>query len=297
MRLGEWIARNFRELLEKKHLYQNYNLDQGTIDAEIEKEIVEAPKEMAEELRGLYRNILDRGWNIMGKPQPMAQAIPNDDKLLSQLPVIFILPTMKVYCSTCNRQEAFNPVFAESLLEKAWVDYELKEVPAHDGEKSSPGKTVQVFALGFQCQSCKGLSEFFLIRREGLKLMLHGRSPMEHVVVPSFIPRSVRQYYGRAIVAFQSGETLAAIFLLRVLIEQYARDKSNDKDSKVEPLIDEYMAGLPDDFKARFPSLREYWEKLSIAIHTANESEELFQEACSKIERHFDAKRLFEIGD
>ena len=42
----------------------------------------------------------------------------------------------------------------------------------------------------FLCQSCKGIPEVFLIRREGLKLILSGRAPMEVADVPTVIPKT-----------------------------------------------------------------------------------------------------------
>ena len=44
------------------------------------------------------------------------------------------------------------------------------------------------------------------------------------------------------------------------------------------------------------PSLKEWYERLSVPIHSAKEPPELFEEARSEIERHFDIRRLFRIG-
>jgi adenylate kinase len=74
-------------------------------------------------------------------------------------------------------------------------------------------------ALSYQCQSCKGVPEVFLVRREHLKRTNAGRAPIEHVEVPKDIPKHVSRFFRGAIVAHQSGQTLAGIFLLQTLIE------------------------------------------------------------------------------
>src|SRR4030042_4379170 len=132
-----------------------------------------------------------------------------------------------------------------------------------------------------------------MIRRKGLKLNLEGRSPIEHVAVPKVIPKKQDKYYSDAIIAHNSGQTLAGLFLLRTFIEQYIRNLYNRSELPVDQLIEQYMASLPTDFKSRFPSLQDMYSQLSEAIHMATASEELFASTVEKINRHFDAKRLF----
>ena len=58
---------------------------------------------------------------------------------------------------------------------------------------------------------------------------------------------------------------------------------------------DAYQSTLPQDFKSRFPSLKDVYGKLSAAIHSADENAALFDDSCSKVKKHFEARRLFEI--
>jgi hypothetical protein len=122
--------------------------------------------------------------------------------------------------------------------------------------------------------------------------------------MPKVLPRKQSEYFGNAIVAFQSGQTLAALFLLRVFIEQYWRSLevvSKKNSGKAKPTGDElgaaYNATLPDDFKSRFPSLLEIYKDLSAAIHLANPDGDLFQDATRKVTEHFDARRLFKLAE
>jgi hypothetical protein len=97
---------------------------------------------------------------------------------------------------------------------------------------------------------------------------------------------------------------LAGIFMLRVCIEQYWRERAtveNNLPNVARPtgdqLGDAYNLTLPDDFKQRVPSLSETYGSLSQAIHSANESESVFMSAASDMEMHFDARRLYKLDD
>ena len=134
-----------------------------------------------------------------------------------------------------------------------------------------------------------------MVRRTGSKLTLSGRTPMERVDVPKYIPKELWEYYSGAVVAHQSGYTLAGNFMLRVLIEQWVRSCDTGKREAVVDHLEHYLTLLPDDFKSQFPSLSDVYSKLSADIHSAIGSVETF-EACRKdIDKHFDAIRLTEI--
>jgi len=150
----------------------------------------------------------------------------------------------------------------------------------------------KVFAFSFLCQSCKTVPEVLLIRREGFKLINSGRSPIEHVDVPPDIPNSMKRFYRGAVVAHQSGQTLAGIFLLRKLIEQWARSKAPLGQLPADAVLDAYMATLPENFKSQFKSFRELYGDLSVDIHAAKGDPDRFNEAHDNIVEHFKARRL-----
>src|SRR5207249_1279578 len=81
----------------------------------------------------------------------------------------------------------------------------------------------QLFSILLQCQRCMGKPEAVLIRREQWRLSLHGRSPMEYVDVPKFIPKEESHLFRDSMVAAHGGKILAALFYLRAFIEQFAR--------------------------------------------------------------------------
>ena len=110
--------------------------------------------------------------------------------------------------------------------------------------------------------------------------------------------------YSGSILAYQSGQSLAAVFLLRAFVEQYWRSIDAVADSikdKPRPSGDEigqaYKSTLPPDFSGRFPSLCEIYNNLSAAIHAADDSPAIYPEACEMVVEHFDARRLFRLDD
>jgi hypothetical protein len=272
--LPSLITSALRQLLENKHLYQKIEVDVKELMmwASIESKCT-SPR--AKPFAAKCFEILNWTWLIENKPT-------GHRKVFDAEALIFSLPTIKIFCSTCNRIEPFNayPPDAHAILDHIVT-----------------AKRQQIFILEYECQSCKGLPTVFMLRREALKLFLEGRSPIEHVDVPKVIPKEQRKYYSDAIVAHNSGQTLAGLFLLRTFVEQYVRSLSPNTELLADKLIESYMEQLPVDFKARFPSLGKIYSDLSGAIHKAEASVELFDKTIADLTQHFDAKKLFKIDD
>jgi hypothetical protein len=83
----------------------------------------------------------------------------------------------------------------------------------------------------------------------------------------------------------QFWQTVPAV---KELVKQNSRANGDEQGS-------EYQKSLPDDFKSRFPSLKEIYCDLSAAMHTAHANIPLFEESCVKIVEHFEARRLYRI--
>jgi DNA-binding GntR family transcriptional regulator len=134
-----------------------------------------------------------------------------------------------------------------------------------------------------------------MIRREQLKLTIVGRSPIEHVDVPQVIPKNQRKYFGGAVVAAQSGQTLPALFMLRTFLEQFAASQVSDHSLRADAVIDAYMASLPDAVRSHFISPRDMYSRLSEAIHAAREDMPFYEEIVGQIIEHFEARRLYKV--
>src|SRR5688572_16999749 len=113
---------------------------------------------------------------------------------ISQKAISSRLPTSpprispKLLCAECQRIEAFNSISSQEATARSGQEPDLKLKDA-----------IQVFVFSFLCQSCKRGSEVFLLRREGLKLTLCGRAPMETADFPNCIPETVRRFYSSAL--------------------------------------------------------------------------------------------------
>jgi hypothetical protein len=160
----------------------------------------------------------------------------------------------------------------------------------------------QWFLFGFECQQCHGTPMRLLIRREQNKIRLVGRDPIEVLPVPNEIPKSVGKFFGSAQIAHHAGQTLAGIFLLRTVIEQYWRSLDTVKQliaQKARATGEEqgevYQKTLPENFRSQFPSLLDLYRQLSSAMHDANSDAVLFDQCVAKIIKHFKARDLFEL--
>jgi len=272
-----------KELFETKHLYQPVRIEYDSLIERCKSAV--ANYDINREIFVSYSyQLLNENWGV----------IDNADRLIGQTEagskkarIRIKVPDVKLYCNKCDRSEAFNSISASEFTCEGSQRETFQESQ----------QTVQVFVLSFLCQSCKSVPEVFLIRRTGNKLTLSGRAPIETVDVPSVIPKEVRRFYSDGVVAHQSGQTLAAVFLIRTLIEQWARTQIDNPPNQADQVLDAYMASLPEDFRQRFPSMRTLYGELSAHVHAAKGSPDLFVRAVSQIVEHFDARRLYKIVD
>ena len=95
------------------------------------------------------------------------------------------------------------------------------------------------------------------------------------------------------------GKAMAPFHHLRQpALDQFAR-RQTGKTGKVtgDEIMDAYNGLLPASLKDQMPSLREWYDKLSDAIHAAREDDRLFEEARTAIESHFDIRRVFKVPE
>lgn len=274
-----------KQLLEEKHLYQSTTVDVAAICAKHLKSFLQgsAPTDAATVLSRAPNWI----WRLRDDEDSAAKftdlahtpGMPPPEEFLWQAPDI------KCYCAKCERDEPFNLFSAYNLL------------PRNGSTRkyfAEPKGTVQVFSIALLCQSCKTTPEVFLLRRAGPKLTLSGRAPMETTQTPKHIPPAIAKYYSSAQIAYQSGQTLAALFMLRTTCEQWCRSFGAPND-KADVCLEKYSQSLPGDFRDRFPSLKTIYGELSAAIHSATADEELFRAKALDIAEHFEARKVFKL--
>ena len=274
--LNSATAVALKNLLETKHLYQRVAIPaeeavrqvRDRFHPELNKSAL--PKEPMLFLAAQLRSPI--------KESDLAAASSTSSALM-------ILKAIKIFCSRCEGREAFHPIFAADVG---------KTVPQHT--PSAP--MFQLFALSYQCQNCFGPSVGFLVRRDGFNLILEGRSPLEQIVVPAYIPKKEERFYRDAVIAMHAGKTLAALFYLRTFIEQFARRQTHSRGRLTgDDLMNAYIETLPKEHRDYMPSLGDWYGKLSEALHEAREDDELFELGNIEILRHFDIRRVFKMPE
>jgi len=288
--LLNWLGKNAAEwlkvLLETKHLYQKVDFDPGKAAKALLSQVVPNHQRvfsewLVNELPG-KRFTLEPQFSILAKLANQSDAA-----------VPLILPHVSIFCKACERREAFAPIWHSDLIGEIRT-----AISSGTSKPIALLKAFQMFSLAYQCQRCLGPPEAFLVRREGWTLSLHGRSPMERVEIPIYLPKIESKFYRDAVIAFNSGKTLAALVYLRTFIEQFGR-RITGKTGKAtgDEIFDAYYKTLEPKYAGHMPSLRDWYDKLSEAVHSASEDAALFESAKIEIERHFDFRRIYKMNE
>ena len=291
-------------LLEHKHLYQNVHLDlvpientiRGLKGSPIPPSIAsshvsrgETQEEAHDRVRHPYRETLKAKLQEFWEFETESTPSPMQPTQQEATTFSFCLPTIKIACAHCDG------VLPPHNSGFKGLPSNLPEVNLSKTTRSGV-VPVQVFFIPYQCQNCKGEPVIFVVRREGTKLQIVGRSHPEQVDVPKTIPAEESRYYKDAVVAFDCGKILAALFYLRTMLEQYFRRVLNEHGRVPgEDLGDRYGQLLPDRFPRQFKSLRQVYEDLSIRLHAADEDANPFTASLEEIHRHFDLLKHFTL--
>jgi hypothetical protein len=269
-----------QELIQQKHLYQQVEVN---VQAAIDASLVGLPQKTGYDF---YARLFASLPLALGERAESVTPVANHTFAAPQL----IPSNARIYCNTCKASEAFRPVFLRDVLNHI-AETELKQELA-EGLKSR----LQHFAITYLCQRCKAHQAVFLIKADAKGLRIVGRSPIESVEAPALIPADFKGYYREALLAFQTGRTLAAIFFLRVLVEQYLKSVVPPKPGdKVSDVADAYAATIPESIRSHMPSLASVYSRLSVAIHAAEADANLFEDCRNEVLEHFDFRRLYKL--
>lgn len=289
-RLSNAAGDALKQLLETKHLYQHVTVALEPIIHKVRSRIYDGDYKSFDVAVSQFVDTL--------------RFCPSEEELFTQEVngtssplLVLLLRNVKLFCAECGERETFSPIWhTEVTNEINKICMFPRHLPTRGKLKLPP--SYQLFLLVYQCQHCQGTPEAFLVRRNGWHLTLDGRSPMEHVDVPKFIPRQERGHYRDALVAMHGGKTLAALFYLRTFIEQFGRRQTGLAGKQTgEVIMKAYNERLPLAHRDHMPLLRYWYDRLSEAIHEARPDEELFEKAKEAIEQHFDIRRVFKIPE
>jgi hypothetical protein len=256
------ISKAFGALLNNCHLYQSVEVPAG----ELQKRIVDHP--YADNYRqSAWEMVNKRDWILISHygEAPVTPAI------------VIKIPVIRTYCNKCEGVFPFN------------ATPKVTQINLWEGR--------QEFTVLLQCQNCRDGLVTFLVSRSSGKVVLTGRSPIETVSVPPVVPKTVAQHYSSAMLASNCNQILPALFMLRTLIEQHMRSKVSSQAERGDDLCKAYKDTLPADFKERFPTLADTYDRLSEALHEAKADEGLFNRELEKIHEHFAARKLFKLDE
>ncbi|MGO9062306.1 MAG: hypothetical protein ACLQU2_33830 [Candidatus Binataceae bacterium] len=260
------IEQAVQKLINTKHLYQSIEVDfrpavrDTALEMHARREAIK-PKssrfEFAE--RDLLADLDRREWGL-------GDFVPGSGI------IAFSLPPVRTLCSVCDNVEPFDLSQGNRSVQTISL--------GTSGE--------QLFILPLRCQGCRSNLIVFLVSRKGRKIQIVGRSEFEEIKVPDYVNRRERKFYSDAVIAFNCGQVLPAIFMLRTLIEQHMRRVTECSDINIrgDALCDLYNRKLAEDFVARFPSFKVIYGKLSAALHSANADEALFESQLQNICLH-----------
>jgi hypothetical protein len=303
--LKKEIENRIKELLETKHLYQSVRISDAAIQSLISQAANDPGVKNAirDSNTGFYddrsriiaqhndgitiegKRILEGEWVFSAEECAKEEKYdPLGHKTLIRL------PTILVPCLQCGG--SIQPHNSGFRGQKSNFD-----VLTWSSEKLGSKVLMQTYMLPYHCQACKGEPLVFLVRREGLKLTLVGRNHFESPQVPKTIPKEEAKFLGEAIVASNTGSTLAGLFLLRTTIEQYMR-RVTGTTAKLsgDELAEQYATLLAGDFpKSRYPSLKTVYDELSACLHEAVASAEQFNKSRADIEKHFSLLEHFPL--
>ncbi len=314
---GRQIPQAFQTLLSEKHLYQSVTVNltdfpsaaASAIPAppprpptsfnNVSRPTLQAVQETPAGLMQRAKRFIDLPWAFSsGNQWPFIDALKSAEvsamttkTAIASLPPI-ALPTIKVPCDICD--SVLPPHHFQGNSWGSGPYPTCFSISTKEG--AVPG---QDFCLTFRCQSCtpeQSQPVTFLVHREGLKLRLVGRSRLERIEVPRFIPKEEADFFREVEIAQKAGKGLAAIFYLRVFIEQHMRRVAGTKGQATgDELAREYVKYLPEDYPKKYPSFRVHYENLSIAIHSAMETPELLESVMAALIDHFKYLDLFPL--
>jgi len=310
--ISQTIALAVRELLETKHLFQSVEIPVKTFDEFIRNSTEECRKEVAqtepgvssgrpgfiakvheEQLRSRNDSILNSPWDFDAETySPMGRGA-QPARITENFPSI-TLPSVRVSCGSKKCKGSVQPHNSGYIGAHP-------EISSYTLNRRST--IVQTYSFAYQCQNCKEEPLVFLVKRDGLKLTLVGRSQFPEIAVPNFIPEAQRKFYRNAIIADKTSFTLAAALYLRTVVEQYfyaVIPEAEIKAIKGNPTGDElaelYSKTLPKNFPSSFPSLKKAYDDLSGILHSGKENDEtkiFFVTIRVAVDGHFQAVQLF----
>lgn len=277
--MQELIHDALKELLEGSYLYRSKRLDLAPIIAKADA------KYPAKTLEDEFTN---RPWT----PYSLNRGFTANERMVHsyaggcdpigtparEMNLTFIIPTIETWCSQCN----------ETALHDSIPHIDIS--PYHlNPEAIRESSGFRTFLFNFQCHKCKSPPLTFMVRRELLKLQLCGRSKPYFPLVPSEIPKAVRDIYTDCVQAAACGDVAGGFYHLRTLMEHHMKAACGiplDRQILGDDLCAEYNK-VVDPVVVQRVALTEVFQKCSANLHARTGTHEEFELVLKRLETHF----------
>lgn len=247
------VADSLTTLLEQKHLYQSVSIDiNGIVSTALRTDKAEHPsdRQSRQNAAGIVLRAAHGRWLLYPSREAQIGSAAGDAS-----PIVVEVRPFRMFCGRCARRERYEIVRADDFAfdvhrRDAAGEFPLPQWPLAD----------QAFVISALCQGCKNFPEVLLIRRTTAKnrLTLSGRTPLEVADVQANLPDPEVSFFRDAVLAHQSGKTLAGLFFLRTFTEQFARRVIGEPGRRSgEEIMNAYNKTIPDAVRPMMPSLGE----------------------------------------
>jgi hypothetical protein len=308
---AEAIEEAFRELIERRYLYQKLTVDLGRVDAAVKQAVDEAtmrastpgagaaggfisqpipasPKRLAE----LRSEIEKRPWWLVTRhvgDNPRSAEIHRMARLGGQplgtqaheMNLMFYLPAVQLRCpGRCKRNGTFIALVSSS-------DSGFDSPYPRQGNTG----TEQIFVPIYRCEMCRETIYTILIRRGGLRLHLCGFAPRREPSASKPVPEPLVPILSDADQAVAEGDTYAGFYHLRTMLEHYLKTRLGiaiSQQFRGDELIAKHYKMLLPAVAGVVPSVAVAWERLSYWLHTRTGEAEDYQTQRDAICRHID---------
>lgn len=143
----------------------------------------------------------------------------------------------------------------------------------------------------YRCEMCRETIYSILIRRIGLRIHLCGFAPRREPIISQRIPKALNPILSDAEQAVSEGDTYAAFYHLRTLIEHYAKtrlDIAITKQIRGDELVEKYYETILPEVSSMLPSLTTAWDNLSRWLHTRTGEPSDYQNCRDEICKHIE---------
>jgi hypothetical protein len=312
------IEEAFRELIERRYLYQKITVDLAAMDVAvieaIEKAIERAQIEASEpslgranfvaepapatpaRLKALREEVAERPWRLVTRhvgDNPRFAEIHRTARIGTQalgtapdeLNLRFYLPGVRMRCpGKCKGESTF----------VAMVSSSDSGFDSPYPRKGSAG-IEQIFIPIYRCEMCRETLYTLLVRRVALRLHLCGFAPRREPLASKAVPELLLPILNDAEQAVAEGDRFAGFYHLRTLIEHYLKDRLGipmAQQIRGDDLVATHYNSLRSELRSVLPSLNTSWERLSHWLHTRTGEDEDFQKQRDAICKHIELLAL-----